>query len=175
MTRKKVSSSQQQKWFLFCPRWSQGYLKRLAFSPLLLTANHSCHVRKQIVFLKCYTPLCLDHITWPYSKQLKLHSQLARMLIVEMKSICVWSLSYYIYLNRSIYSLFSLCWCYLVAKHSNLFSLLFFFSSIHQNHNKKANFEVLQFLFWVSWKIHHITVGEWQGGIKGLFMQLKKL
>ena len=50
MTRKKVSSSQQQKRFLFCPRWSQGYLKRLAFSPLLLTANHSCHVRKQIFF-----------------------------------------------------------------------------------------------------------------------------
>lgn len=155
MTRKKVSSSQQQKWFLFCPRWSQGYLKRLAFSPLLLTANHSCHVRKQIVFLKCYTPLCLDHITWPYSKQLKLHSQLARMLIVEMKSICVWSLSYYIYLNRSIYSLFSLCWCYLVAKHSNLFSLLFFFLPSTKTTTKRP---ILRYFnFYSEWAEKFIT------------------
>lgn len=146
MTRKKVSSSQQQKRFLFCPRWSQGYLKRLAFPPLLLTANHSCHVRKQIVFFKCYTPLCLDHITWPYSRQLKFHFQLARMLIVEMKSICLLSLSYYINLSRNLYSLFLLCWCYLVAKSPPLFSLLFLTpTSSAKNYNQKANLKFWNF------------------------------
>lgn len=140
MTRKKVSSSQKQKRFLFCPRWSQGYLKRLAFSPLLLTANHSCHVRKQIVFFKCYTPLCLDHITWPYSKQLKLYFQLARMLIVKMKSIWLFSLSY-INSSRNLYSLFPLCCCYLMANCTNLFSLLgCFHFYIYQNYNKKSQF-----------------------------------
>lgn len=144
MTRKKVSSSQQQKRFLFCPRWSQGYLKRLAFPPLLLTANHSCHVRKQIVFFKCYTPLYLDHITWPYSKQLKFHFQLAKLLIVGMKPICLLSLSYYINLSRNLYSLFPPCWCYLMAKRPHLFSLLFLSPSA-KNYNQRPILRFLNF------------------------------
>lgn len=117
----------------------------------------------------------MDHITWPYSRQLKLHFQLASMLIVEMKFICLLSLSYYINLTRHLYSLFpSVLMLPCGQPYQFIFiAELFNFFHLQETTTKRPILRLL-FLFLWNWKILHVTSREMARWNKGLIYAIKK-